>query len=628
MTEKIILGTHLPHSIHEQEPRLLCHQADLMRHLDQPWFRAYLAHQVGVSCSPPRPKHDAHAAVSDAALARHTLLCGATGSGKSRLIEHLLVEQLKQGCSAVVLDPKPDMIAHMLAHAHSLGLASEQVTLLCPQETVYIPGWNPFLAGIPIPQAAADFVAVLEQSTTSWGPRMQDLLTNALLVIGSHHLSLYELARFLLRDDYRDALLRQPLRPPDWMAFEEARTYFMEEYGAWSRSERAQASGPVLNKIRELLRSPFLQPLLCARRNTLDLARLWQRQGLVLVHLDRTALGEEGTRLLAGMLSNLLFRTALRTAGPVPVVLSLDELATVEHFIGQALGDIVTVARSQSLRLVVACQHLAQLSEGLRAALLANPAVKVFFRLGSADARLVAAALAVGTEPRLKRLSIEVEWEDRRYGQVARAEWRHPIRDVSGQPLRLDTTAWQRLCARSDFPTDPARALRALAAQLGVPRLYVLSADSQEPIELVQYVRDLTATEYRIEGPIPLTLTMTFPRPRFQRVERWSEREVTSHWTRVLQELPVQQAVVRITEPEAARGTQTGVVRVVDVPAPTPASAHQPYRRLVQQANGQSAEEIAATLCFRQEQIERVSTGRALNDQSTGEERKDDGSLE
>lgn len=598
----ITLGHYLPLSIRDEELRLLCHAKELQRHLDRPWFRAYLAHQLGASftdTAEQQKEKKERAAVSEAALARHTFVCGATGSGKSRLIEHLLVEQLRQGCSAVVLDPKPDMIAHLLAHAQAIGLTPEQVTLLTPRLSEGIPGWNPFLADIPLQQAAGDFVAVLERSTTSWGPRMQDVLTNALLIIGSHGLSLHELARFLVREEYREALLRLSSPASEQMAYQEARAYFHDEFGAWSKSERLQAVSPVLNKIRELLRSAFLRPLLCAGRNTLHLAPLWQRQGLVLVHLDRVALGEEGTKLLGGLLANLLFRTALRASGPVPVVLSLDELATVEHFLGGAITDIVTVARSQRLRLLVACQHLAQMSEGLRAALLANPAVQVFFRLGHTDARLVAASLAAGAEPRVRKVVAGVEWENKSWGQAAMTEWRHPIREATGHPVRLDEAGWERLKKRPDYWNDPARTLRSLAGEWGARRLYVLSADRKEPVEVVQYVAGLSHSDYQITGPAPLELVVSFPRPRLSGIERWSEREALREWTKALQELPVQQAVLRLSEPEGKGGQQTGLVKIVNVPNPPNDPEQKAFRRAVLRANGQSVEEMEATARWR-----------------------------
>src|SRR5581483_3498885 len=107
-------------------------------------------------------------------------------------------------------------------------------------------------------------------------------------------------------------------------------------------------------KLGELLRSSFLRPLLCAPANTFRLDDLWRRQGLVLVWLDRTALGDEGARLLGGLLVNLLLRTAMRLPGSNRVILAIDELPLLEGLVGDSLAEIVAVARSLGLHLQVA----------------------------------------------------------------------------------------------------------------------------------------------------------------------------------------------------------------------------------------------------------------------------------
>jgi len=140
---------------------------------------------------------------------------GATGSGKTRLALHLLAEQINAGCSVVMLDPNIETVRHLLALAYAAGMAPEQVTVLSPYLSgAGAPGWNPLDArasGVSPAQAAADVASVLAKSTSSWGPRMGDLLANALIVVASHGLSLFELARPLQRDDYREGLLARPL---------------------------------------------------------------------------------------------------------------------------------------------------------------------------------------------------------------------------------------------------------------------------------------------------------------------------------------------------------------------------------------------------------------------------------
>ncbi len=600
--------------------RFLCDASELERHIEKPWFRAYAAERLDVPV-PPLSGAEKTASPSGAAwvgadlLARHACVIGATGSGKTRLALHLLAEQLRAGCSAVILDPKIETLRHLLSLAYGLGVAPEQVTVLSPHLSgAGAPGWNPLDArasGLTPAQAASDVVSVLEKSTSSWGPRMGDLLTNALIVIASHGLSLFELARFLQRDDYRAGLLRTPLPLPPAkpgavlgdVAFEEARDFFLSEFAAWSKSERAAAVAPVFNKFRELLRTPFLRALLCARRTTLHLGSLWHKPRLVLVHLDSAALGDEGVRLLGGLLAHQLLRTALRSDGPVPVVLALDEMGVSEEFVGEAATQILAIARSRGLRLLVACQHLNQLSDGLRTSLLANTAVRAFFRLGYEDARLVAASLAAGTGERTSKIAVDVGKRDAEGLPEAWAETVHTIRDGRGEPICLSPAAVQAFwhLARKAEGDAQVSGLKRLASVSGIDRLYVHAADSKKPVELSRYVRGLPAGDYGLSGSGPVRLTVYFPRPRLSVLSRETEAERERKWIKVLGELPVRQAVLRLASGEAR------VVQVLPVADPMPAAGFDRFLSAAVAASGQSAREVEQAGVWRRETAERVA---------------------
>ena len=612
--------------------RFLCDAPELQAHADRPWLRAWAAERLDI---PPAAVGGDDCPVGPARvgmdlLARHACVCGATGSGKTRLALHLLAEQIKAGCSVVMLDPKAETVRHLMQLAFAAGMDPGQVTVLSPfLAGAGAPGWNPLDArasGVPPAQAAADVVSVLERSTSSWGPRMADLLTNALILVASHGLSLFELARFLQREDYRAALLARPLPRPagdadpiddvafgNDVAFEEARDYFTQEFAAWSRSERAAAVAPVLNKFRELLRSPFLRSLLCARRTTLHLGSLWHRQGLVLVHLDSASLGDEGARLLGGLMAHQLLRTAMRADGPVPVVLALDEMGVSEEFVGGAAARILAIARSRGLRLLVACQHLAQLSESLRSALLANTAVQAFFRLGYADARLAASALSAGTGERVSRVAVDVAKRDAEGEPEAWATVRHVVRDGRGEPVSLSPAAAQafwHLARKGDGATQVAGLLR-LARVSGVGRLYVHAADTKAPVELCRYLKGLPPEDYCLEGvgagrTGPLVLVVAFPRPRLSVVSRETETERERQWVRSLTEMPVRRAALRLAAGRA------GVVEVVDVADPSPAPGFERFLSAAVAGGGQSAREIAEAQQWRRDQMERIAGGTAV----------------
>ena len=127
-----------PHQIFYDAPELAAHRS-------RPWLHHYLKqrHGLEVDARPPDPAGDAFA-ISHALLGRHAVLCGASGSGKTRLALHLMREHLRAGGSAVVVDFKAETIRQVLALADEAGLSPEQVTLLWPQEAeAGVPGWNP-----------------------------------------------------------------------------------------------------------------------------------------------------------------------------------------------------------------------------------------------------------------------------------------------------------------------------------------------------------------------------------------------------------------------------------------------------------------------------------------------------
>ena len=330
---------------------------------------------------------------------------------------------------------------------------------------------------------------------------------------------------------------------------------------------------------------------------------LWHRPGLVLVHLDSAALGDEGVRLLGGLLAHQLLRTAMREDGPVPVVLALDEMGVSEEFVGGAAARILAIARSRNLRLLVACQHLAQLSDGLRSALLANTAVQAFFRLGHADARLVAASLAAGTGERVSLLAADVGKRDKDGAPEAWAEVRHTLRDGRGEPLMLSAPAWEALREAVGRGADPLAGLGRLARVSGIDRVYVHAPDTKGPVELGRYLRGLSPEDCRLEGRAPVRLVVSFPRPRLSVVARETEAERGQRWLRALSELPVRRAVLRL-----ATG-QAGPVQVVEVADPAPTPGFERFVSATVAASGQSAREVEEALSWRRDEVERVAGG-------------------
>jgi hypothetical protein len=116
----------------------------------------------------------------------------------------------------------------------------------------------------------------------------------------------------------------------------------------------------------------------------------------------------------------------------------------------------------------------------------------------------------------------------------------------------------------------------------------------------------LDPAEYWLDGPA-LELVVSFPRPRLSSVERWDDADAQRHWNAVLQNLPPQNAALRIA------GRPPGVVRVADVCIPNLDPGDQErYVGASLAANGQSASEIAADMRFREAEVERLAGGSSF----------------
>lgn len=595
---KLHLGHVLPHAV-SPVSRFFSDDPEMAEHLGKPWLNAYFEERFGLKIARAEDGWARPFLVPSAVLAKHTFIVGKTGSGKSETLRYLFGEHVRSGGSAVLLDPKGSTIEKVIPLLHDLRVPPEKVLLIDPRRTGNIPGWNIFLEDTPLQQIVGDMVALIRESSPAWGARMNEMITQGLLVIGTHRLSWYELVRLLSRADYRGRLLETPV-PGASLAYREARDYFLHETESWGRSEWAHAVSTVTNRVREMVRSDFLGPLLNAQQNTVSLRTLWQGQQILLVRLDRPSLGEAGATLLALLLILLLFRTSLRKPGDTPVLLAIDELASVSRMVSGPLVEIVTIAREQNLRLAAATQTLNGIPEELRSTLMGNAACKIFMQLGGEDARRVAGDLAVGSEPRLDRVTVSAAEIVRETGSPVMTEWRHPVLDARGKRMRV--TPWNPPRPVGPGARSPLDTLEQIARACG-RRLYVLSPETRESYPLREYLRGLRPGSYRFEGP-DLTLVVSFPRPKFSGLQRVSDAEITRSLARTLQDLPVQGAVV------SAEGSPPQVIRIVDVPSPhKAASLIEPFWRAIETSGGQGASP-SELYRLREAEIERVIRGQ------------------
>lgn len=303
------------------------------------------------------------------------------------MLLNLICQDMAAGRSLVVIEPKGDLIADVLARVPESRW--NDVVLLDPSDGAPV-GLNPLASSTPPDLVADQLLTIFTRlNTDSWGPRLAELLHAGLLTLArTPGMSLPALPLLLTNDRFRRRLvgaLDDPLGvSPIWAAFERL-----------SDEARAQAVAAVLNKVRVLTARPALRAVLGQGAPRFQLSSLFSAsRPILLANLAKGVIGPDSARLLGTMLLNQLWQTAL-SRGAIPrerrhvVGVVIDELQDYASLPGD-LGDMLAQARGLGVAFSLANQHADQLSPSLRAGVLANARSRVVFQTAADDAGMLA----------------------------------------------------------------------------------------------------------------------------------------------------------------------------------------------------------------------------------------------
>ena len=318
----------------------------------------------------------------------HTIILGPTGSGKSTVMEHLILSDIRAGRSVLVLDPKADLVTNILERVPEERRAD--VVVIDPSDPCPV-GFNPLrFKGFHNNSLVADAVlAVLKEIfSDSWGIRTQQILSAALLtLVDTKDATLLWLPELLTDADFRRVIVskckdRIGLLP------------FWRQYEAMKDTERNTNIAPVLNKMQQFVFRPGLRSVLGQAQPKFDLMDLFLNRKIVLVPLNRGIIGGESARLLGSLIVGLTWTLALSRANIAPekrhlVSVYIDELQDYLS-LPTDLADALAQARGLGVGMTLAHQYRGQLTPEIRAGVDANARNKIIFGLNGTDAKEIA----------------------------------------------------------------------------------------------------------------------------------------------------------------------------------------------------------------------------------------------
>jgi hypothetical protein len=364
----------------------------------------------------------------------HFYVVGASGTGKSKFLEFLIRQDIKKGNGFGVIDPHGDLIEDIkgyLALALPKEELEEKVVLIDPTDDRYTVAFNPLekIEGVSSAEIAAELVEAFKKIwIDSWGARMEDLLRNTLIALIEAELTLDNLPRFLIDEDFRGNVLERVTHPI-------AKRYF-QRFNSLSPKTREEWMESTLNKVNAFLSDDRIREIFSYQKSSFNLREIMDTKKILLIKLDRGRLKENGDLLGSLLMTKIRMAAFSRSDTPkekrVPFYLYIDEF---QNFATEEFIDTLSEARKYGLVLILAHQNLSQLPENLQDSILTNCGIQCYFRVSRRDAEILAKEAFETTGLEVKAVKFTKEYSDYDWYSY-QEEWEKYIQELENLPNR------------------------------------------------------------------------------------------------------------------------------------------------------------------------------------------------
>jgi hypothetical protein len=328
--------------------------------------------------------------------ARHCYVIGATGTGKSTLLSNMVLQDIRDGAGVCVLDPHGDLQADLMSAIPGSRAADViPIDLADPDRAI---GLNLLEArgsssrqqvSFAINEILSMFWRLYASIPESMGPAFEQYMRNTLMALAENSRGAGTLADVMLfyeNQDFRNAVLGSCSNP--------AAVSFFRGIAAKTTGEASfQNIAPyITNKLNRFVGSDYVRPIIAQSRSTLDLRECMDTGKVLLVNLNKGALGGTECSLVGMLLLAKIFSAALERAGQPradrrPFHLYVDE---AQNFLTPIVGSILAEARKFGLTMTLANQNFAQWQDrsslGLLDSILGNVGTLLMFRVGIDEA--------------------------------------------------------------------------------------------------------------------------------------------------------------------------------------------------------------------------------------------------
>ena len=291
-----------------------------------------------------------------------TAIIGQTGFGKSTLLTHIILENVRQGTCCFVFDPHGDLCRTVINTTPQRFKDNLVLIDIDPSIPFHL---NPFYCSnttdlLHLANNADNFVTLFKKilGNDTRLIRTDRVLQNvATVLIQNQGHTLLDVPKLLQERPFRDTLLRNVTNPA-------VIRFWKEDYERLYTDSRSRADmiDPVLNRMGALIEQDFLYRIFSQSTPTLKFAELFNTRKVYLINLS--ALSESNIELLGTILLFELATSIYTRAATIKrprVELIIDEFG--KFALSDITANLLLQGRKYELATITAIQVLASLND-------------------------------------------------------------------------------------------------------------------------------------------------------------------------------------------------------------------------------------------------------------------------
>lgn len=322
---------------------------------------------------------------------RHMYVIGQTGTGKTTLLENMVISDIWAGHGVGVVDPHGEFAEKMLHYVPKERI--QDVIYFNPADLDHPIAFNAIEQVDPEQRhlVASGLMGVFKKIWPDvWSARMEYILNNTILALlecpGS---TLLGVNRMFSDKIFRRTIVEQVKDPV-------VKAFWTQEYAQYQQRYEQEATAAIQNKIGQFSSAAIIRNIIGQPHTSFDMRSAMDEGKIVIMNLSKGLIGEDNSKLLGGM---LITKIQLAAMSRVAILEEKDRrdfyfyVDEFQNFVTDSFATILSEARKYRLNLIIANQYIGQLVHDqnvkVKDAVFGNVGTFIAFRAGAEDVQFL-----------------------------------------------------------------------------------------------------------------------------------------------------------------------------------------------------------------------------------------------